>query len=299
MTRGASGLNTEIKKKVGLWKGESRGSRELEEGGGRPRWIGRTSPWGRRAASLGLLLALSSESCLNRALVSSLPLRITSRKTAVCLIVSFFILLRLVLLRLLLLFLPRPPLSASARLCQSPRSKREIFFLRGPDPCRWRRQKERLFFIYMCVLFFSNPERRFKKKTQKRSCTIHTQRTLCSSEEMEVSRQQPPLIVIIDDLITIIFHYRLRTMTKEKARLRQAGRIPSCTSRPKVRRQTQKEALWKVDLTARREVWSRNCGWQARAEIKQRNDKSLCERVEPDSGVKKKEKKRLNETVWK
>lgn len=44
----------------------------------------------RRKKIIRLFLTLSSESCLNRALVSRLPLRITSRITAVCLSVSSF-----------------------------------------------------------------------------------------------------------------------------------------------------------------------------------------------------------------
>lgn len=52
-------------------------------------WQRSITSWGGcREKSIRLFLALSSESCLNRALVSRLPLRITSSITAVCLILS-------------------------------------------------------------------------------------------------------------------------------------------------------------------------------------------------------------------
>lgn len=42
--------------------------------------------------------------------------------------------------------------------------------------------------------------------------------------------KRPCLIVIVDDLITMIIHYHLRKKIKKKARLLQAYYYPCCTS---------------------------------------------------------------------
>lgn len=190
----------------GWGKGDSEGStvycrgfeKEIDRQSGKKRYVGKgegekkgeglftAKPHNKPRRVRRKVLTLSSENCLNRALVSGLPLRITSRITAVCLAFSSFACSSSFLPSLRPPTRPaHPPLYVWVFLCQFPcpfsqLDNFKITVLPWPWPIQVTEAESRIFYFVCVVFFFSFSFFSFRLSRERKNMTRFNKWRYCA-----------------------------------------------------------------------------------------------------------------------